>query len=227
MKPARTFNRLIDYIGNTPLIRLNHVSDATGCEILGKAEFMNPGGSVKDRTAIGLVEDAARRGTLRPGGVIVEGTAGNTGIGLAVVGNRLGYSTVIVMPDNQSRDKVETLKSYGAEVRLVPAVPFKNPNHFVHQSQRLAAELNETEPNGAFWANQFDNIANREFHERTTGVEVWEQTRGEVDGFICSAGTGGTLAAPPARLRRAIRRLRSGSRTRRVPRSTTGSATGN
>jgi cysteine synthase A len=188
------FHRLIDFIGNTPLIRLNHVSDATGCEILGKAEFMNPGGSVKDRAALGIVRDAEKKGLLRPGGTIVEGTAGNTGIGLAVVGNCLGYPIVIVMPDNQSRDKVDTLRSYGAEVRLVPAVPFKNPDHFVHQSQRLAAELNERLPHGACWAGQFDNLANREFHEQTTGPEIWTQTAGSVDGFICSVGTGGTLA---------------------------------
>jgi cysteine synthase A len=188
------FATLIDHIGNTPLIRLNRLSDATGCEILGKAEFMNPGGSVKDRAALGIVRDAERRGTLRPGGTIVEGTAGNTGIGLAVVGNCLGYRTVIVMPDNQSKDKVDTLRAYGAEVRLVPAVPFKNPNHFVHQSQRLAAELDATLPAGAAWANQFDNTANRDFHEQTTGPEIWEQTGGRVTAFICSVGTGGTLA---------------------------------
>ena len=194
MSTRRNYQRLTDFIGNTPLIRLNHLSDATGCEILGKAEFMNPGGSVKDRAALGMVRDAERRGTLKPGGTIVEGTAGNTGIGLAVVGNSLGYPTVIVMPDNQSKDKVDTLKSYGAEVRLVPAVPFKDPNHFVHQSQRLAAELNDKLPHGACWAGQFDNLANREFHEQTTGPEIWEQTGGEVDAFICSVGTGGTLA---------------------------------
>jgi len=188
------FPSLIDSIGNTPLIRLNRLSDATGCEILGKAEFMNPGGSVKDRAALGIVRDAERRGQLRPGGIIVEGTAGNTGIGLAVVGNCLGYPTVIVMPDNQSRDKVDTLRAYGAEVRLVPAVPFKDPNHFVHTSGRLAAELAATAPHGALWANQFDNVANRDYHERTTAVEIWEQTGGGVDGFICSVGTGGTLA---------------------------------
>jgi cysteine synthase A len=193
MIPPR-FRPLTEFIGNTPLIRLNHVSDATGCEILGKAEFMNPGGSVKDRAALGIVRDAERRGGLKPGGTIVEGTAGNTGIGLAVVGNSLGYATVIVMPDNQSRDKVDTLKSYGAKVRLVPAVPFKDPNHFVHQSKRLADELNDMLPNGACWAGQFDNLANREFHEQTTGPEVWEQTGGAVDAFICSVGTGGTLA---------------------------------
>ncbi len=181
-------------IGNTPLIRLNHASDATGCEILGKAEFMNPGGSVKDRAALGIVRDAERRGELKPGGIVVEGTAGNTGIGLAVVGNALGYETVIVMPDNQSKDKIDTLKSYGPQVHLVPAVPLKDPNHFTHQSQRLAQELNETSPNGAIWANQFNNTANRDFHEQTTGAEIWEQTGGLADGFICSVGTGGTLA---------------------------------
>jgi cysteine synthase A len=198
---ARRPGPLIDFIGNTPLVRLNHVSDAAGCEILGKAEFMNPGGSVKDRAALGIVRDAERTGRLRPGGIIVEGTAGNTGIGLAVVGNCLGYKTVIVMPDNQSKDKVDTLKAYGAEVRLVPAVPFKNPNHFVHQSQRLAEELDASSPAGAFWANQFDNLANREFHERTTGPEIWEQTAGSVDAFICAVGTGGTLAGTARALR--------------------------
>ena len=184
----------IGRIGNTPLIRLNHVSDQTGCEILGKAEFMNPGGSIKDRAALGIVRDAEDRGQLKPGGIIVEGTAGNTGIGLAVVGNCLGYRTVIVMPDNQSQDKIDTLKSYGAELHLVPAVPLKNPNHFTHQSQRMAEQLNETHEHGAVWANQFNNTANREFHEKTTGVEIWEQTNGEIDAFICSVGTGGTLA---------------------------------
>jgi cysteine synthase A len=191
---AEKYPSTIDCIGNTPLIRLNHVSDATGCEILGKAEFMNPGGSIKDRAALGIVRDAEARGELKPGGIIVEGTAGNTGIGLAVVGNALGYETVIVMPDNQSKDKIDTLKSYGVTLHLVPAVPLKNPNHFTHQSQRIAEELNETSANGAVWANQFNNTANRDFHEQTTGVEVWEQTGGGVDGFICSVGTGGTLA---------------------------------
>ena len=185
---------LTDCIGNTPLMRLNYVSDQTGCEILGKAEFMNPGGSVKDRAALGIVRDAEGRGQLKPGGIVVEGTAGNTGIGLAVVGNSLGYETVIVMPDNQSKDKIDTLKSYGADVRLVPAVPLKDPNHFTHQSERLAEELNETSQNGAIWANQFNNTANRDFHAETTGPEIWEQTRGSVDAFICSVGTGGTLA---------------------------------
>jgi len=195
------FPSLIESIGRTPLIRLNRLSDATGCEILGKAEFMNPGGSVKDRAALGIVRDAERRGQLRPGGIIVEGTAGNTGIGLAVVGNCLGYPTVIVMPDNQSRDKVDTLRAYGAEVRLVPAVPFKDPNHFVHTSRRLAEELAASAPHGAVWANQFDNVANREYHEQTTAAEIWEQTGGRVDGFICSVGTGGTLAGTARGLR--------------------------
>ncbi len=188
------FPPLVDCIGKTPLIRLNRLSDSLGCEILGKAEFMNPGGSVKDRAALGIVRDAERRGQLRPGGVIVEGTAGNTGIGLAVVGNCLGYPTVIVMPDNQSKDKVDTLRAYGADVRLVPAVPFKDPNHFVHTSRRLADELAATAPHGAIWANQFDNVANRDYHEQTTAAEIWDQTEGRVDGFICSVGTGGTLA---------------------------------
>ena len=184
----------IGCIGNTPLIRLNHVSDATGCEILGKAEFMNPGGSVKDRAALGIVRDAEAGGQLRPGGTIVEGTAGNTGIGLAVVGNCLGYDTVIVMPDNQSQDKIDTLRSYGAKLELVPAVPLKDPNHFTKVSERIAEKLNGERENGAFWANQFNNTANRAFHEQTTGPEIWEQTGGKVDGFICAVGTGGTLA---------------------------------
>lgn len=184
----------IGRIGNTPLIRLNHVSDATGCEILGKAEFMNPGGSVKDRAALGIVRDAEARGLLRPGGTIVEGTAGNTGIGLAVVGNCLGYDTVIVMPDNQSSDKIDTLRSYGAKLQLVPAVPLKDPNHFTKVSERIAAELNESLANGAYWANQFNNVANRDYHEATTGPEIWAQTNGEVHGFVCAVGTGGTLA---------------------------------
>jgi cysteine synthase A len=194
MNDKKKYASTIGHIGNTPLIRLNHASDATGCEILGKAEFMNPGGSIKDRAALGIVRDAEARGTLKPGGIIVEGTAGNTGIGLAVVGNSLGYETVIVMPDNQSKDKIDTLKSYGVTLHLVPAVPLKDPNHFTHQSERIAAELDETLSNGAMWANQFNNTANRNFHEQTTGVEIWEQTNGEVDGFICSVGTGGTLA---------------------------------
>jgi len=184
---------LIDCIGNTPLIRLNHLSDETGCEILGKAEFMNPGGSVKDRAALGMVKAAVAAGELQPGGTIVEGTAGNTGIGLALVGSALGYRSVIVMPNNQSQTKIDTLKAHGAEVRLIPPVPYKNPEHFVHTSGRIAADMNEAKPGSAFWANQFENLANRAFHEETTGPEIWDQTKGRVDGFICAAGTGGTL----------------------------------
>ncbi|MEE4184768.1 MAG: cysteine synthase A [Gammaproteobacteria bacterium] len=195
------YTPLTECIGNTPLIRLNHLSDATGCEILGKAEFMNPGGSVKDRAALGIVRDAEATGLLRPGGTIVEGTAGNTGIGLTVVGNALGYPTIIVMPDNQSQDKVDTLRAYGADVRLVPACPFKDPGHFVHQSRRIAEELNAADPGSALWANQFDNVANREFHRATTAAEIWAQTNGEVDAFICAVGTGGTLAGTARGLR--------------------------
>jgi len=187
-------NSVIEAIGNTPLIRLRGPSDETGCEILGKAEFMNPGGSVKDRAALGIVRDAEAQGSLSPGGVIVEGTAGNTGIGLAMVGNALGYRTVIVMPETQSQEKIDTLKAYGAEVRLVPAVPYKNPENYVHVSERLATALRESEPHGALWANQFDNTANYAFHLATTGPEIWTQTGGRIDGFICSVGTGGTLA---------------------------------
>lgn len=190
MKKSRS---LLDCIGNTPLIRLNHLSDETGCEILGKAEFMNPGGSVKDRAALGMIQAAMARGELRPGGTIVEGTAGNTGIGLALVGRALGCHSIIVMPDNQSRGKIDTLKAHGAEVRPIPAVPYKNPEHFVHTSGRIAAAMNAEEPGSAYWPNQFENIANREFHEQTTGPEIWEQTGGSIDGFVCAVGTGGTL----------------------------------
>lgn len=181
-------------VGRTPLIRLRQASETTGCEILGKAEFLNPGGSVKDRAALGIILDAEAAGRIRPGGVVVEGTAGNTGIGLALVGNTRGYRTVIVMPETQSREKQDMLRFFGAEVRTVKAVPYKNPNNYVHVSERLAAELDEAEPDGALWANQFDNTANRDFHYRTTGPEIWEQTEGRLDGFVCAAGTGGTLA---------------------------------
>src|SRR6516164_8163913 len=184
---------VLDTIGNTPLIRLRRASDETGCEILGKAEFLNPGQSVKDRAALFIVEDAIRRGTLRPGGTIVEGTAGNTGIGLALVANAMGFKTVIVIPETQSQEKKDTLRVMGARLVEVPAVPYKNPNNYVKYSARLAAKLNETLPEGAIWANQFDNIANRQGHAETTAEEIWKQTRGEVDGFICSVGTGGTL----------------------------------
>ncbi|MEQ8708983.1 MAG: cysteine synthase A [Rhodospirillales bacterium] len=184
----------VDAIGNTPLIKLKAASDATGCTILGKAEFLNPGGSVKDRAAMGIIKAAERDGKLRPGGVIVEGTAGNTGIGLALVGNSRGYRTVIVIPETQSQEKKDFLRLVGADLREVPAVPYKDPNNYVHVSQRLAEELAATEPNGAIWAQQFDNIANRAAHRETTGPEIYEQTNGKVDGFICAVGTGGTLA---------------------------------
>ena len=187
-------------IGNTPLIRLNKVSDETGCEILGKAEFMNPGQSVKDRAALYIIRDAIARGDLKPGGTIVEGTAGNTGIGLALVGASLGFRTVIVIPETQSQEKKDMLRLAGAELVQVPAAPYKNPNNYVRYSGRLAAELARSEPNGAIWANQFDNTANRQAHIETTGPEIWEQTAGKVDGFICAVGSGGTLAGVGAAL---------------------------
>ncbi|MCI0430095.1 MAG: cysteine synthase A [Rhodospirillales bacterium] len=191
----------VGIIGETPLIRLRRASKATGCEILGKAEFLNPGGSVKDRAALAIIQDAEQRGLLRPGGVVVEGTAGNTGIGLALVGNARGFRTVIVIPETQSPEKKDFLRLIGAEVREVPAVPYKNPENYVHVSRRLAEELARTEPNGAIWANQFDNTANRDGHYCTTGPEIWRQTGGKVDGFVCSVGTGGTLAGVAAALR--------------------------
>ncbi|HEY8381757.1 MAG TPA: cysteine synthase A [Microvirga sp.] len=185
---------LLAAIGNTPLIRLRRASEATGCTILGKAEFMNPGGSVKDRAALFIIEDAVRSGRLKPGGVIVEGTAGNTGIGLALVANVLGFRTVIVIPETQSQEKKDMLRLAGAELVEVPAVPYANPNNYVKVSGRLAERLAREEPNGAVWANQFDNVANREAHYATTGPEIWEETGGRVDGFICAVGSGGTLA---------------------------------
>jgi cysteine synthase A len=181
-------------IGNTPLIRLRRLSERTGCEILGKAEFLNPGSSVKDRAALAIILDAERKGQLRPGGLIVEGTAGNTGIGLALVGRARGYRTLIVIPDTQSQEKKDMLRLCGAELREVPAVPYKDPENYVHVSSRLAKELAKTDPKGAIWANQFDNVANRQGHFDTTGPEIWRQTDGKVDGFICAVGTGGTLA---------------------------------
>ena len=181
-------------IGNTPLIRLNAASEATGCEILGKAEFMNPGQSVKDRAALFIIRDAVARGLLKPGGTIVEGTAGNTGIGLALVGASMGFRTVIVIPETQSQEKKDMLRLAGAELVQVPAAPYSNPNNYVRYSGRLAAALARTEPNGAVWANQFDNVANRQAHLQTTGPEIWEQTGGRVDGFVCAVGSGGTLA---------------------------------
>jgi cysteine synthase len=187
-------NDIVDAIGNTPLIRLRRASELTGCTILGKAEFMNPGQSVKDRAGLFIIQDAVKRGRLRPGGIIVEGTAGNTGIGLTVVANALGYRTVIVIPDTQSQEKKDALRLLGAELIEVPAAPYASPNNYVKISGRLAERLAESEPNGAVWANQFDNVANRDGHIRTTGPEIWAQTDGKIDGFTCAVGTGGTLA---------------------------------
>jgi len=187
-------NDFIALIGNTPIVRLKAASEQTGCEILGKCEFLNPGGSVKDRAALFIVRDAERSGLLKPGGIIVEGTAGNTGIGLALVGNALGYRSTIVIPDTQSQEKKDMLRLCGAELIEVPAVPYRDPNNYVRYSGRLAEEIAAKEPNGAVWANQFDNTANRQAHIETTGPEIWEQTSGKLDGFICAVGTGGTLA---------------------------------
>ncbi len=191
---------LAQAIGNTPLIRLRCASEATGCTILGKAEFMNPGGSVKDRAGLAIILDAEQRGTLREGGTIVEGTAGNTGIGLTLVGNARGYRSVIVMPETQSQEKIDFLRMIGADLRLVPAKPYRDPGNYVHVSRRLAEELAATTGN-AIWANQFDNLANREGHRMTTGAEIWDQTGGKVDAFTCSCGTGGTLAGVSAALK--------------------------
>ena len=190
----RIYSDLADAIGKTPLIRLRKASAATGCEILGKAEFLNPGQSVKDRAALYIIKDAIKRGRLKPGGTIVEGTAGNTGIGLALVGASMGFRTVIVIPETQSQEKKDMLRLAGAELVQVPAVPYRNPNNYVRYSGRLAAKLAETEPNGAIWANQFDNVANRLAHVETTALEIWDQTDGTVNGFICAVGSGGTLA---------------------------------
>ncbi len=184
---------VIELIGNTPLVRLNAVSEATGCEILGKAEFLNPGQSVKDRAALGIIRDAEASGALKPGGCIVEGTAGNTGIGLALVGNALGYRTAIVFPRTQSQEKKDAIRLLGAELIEVDAVPYTDEGHYVHTSRRLAQERAATDPNGCVWANQFDNLANRRAHYDTTGPEIWDQTGGRVDGFICAVGSGGTL----------------------------------
>jgi cysteine synthase len=185
---------IIEAIGHTPLIKLQHASKATGCEIYGKAEFMNPGGSIKDRAALAIVRDAEARGALKPGGMIVEGTAGNTGIGLALVANALGYRTVIVIPDTQSQEKKDMLRLQGAELIEVPAVPYSDPNNYVKLSGRLAEKLAHEHIQGAIWANQFDNVANRQGHIETTGPEIWTDTDGKIDGFVCSVGTGGTLA---------------------------------
>jgi cysteine synthase A len=185
---------VIEAVGNTPLIRLRAASEATGCEILGKAEFMNPGGSVKDRAALAIVRDAVARGQLRPGGAIVEGTAGNTGIGLGMVASALGFRTVIVIPETQSQEKKDMLRLFGAELVEVPAAPYANPNNYVKYSGRLAQAMAKSDPNGAIWANQFDNVANRRGHYQTTGPEIWEQTGGRIDGFVSAVGSGGTLA---------------------------------
>jgi len=184
----------VDSVGNTPLIKLRKASEQTGCTILGKAEFLNPGGSVKDRAAKYMVLDAEQRGAIEPGGLIVEGTAGNTGIGLALVGNARGYRTLILMPDSQTQEKKDALRLCGAELREVPAVPYRNPNNYVHVAERTAAKLTETEQHGVLYANQWDNTANREGHLASTGPEIWEQTDGSIDAFICAVGTGGTLA---------------------------------
>ncbi|WP_454715997.1 cysteine synthase A [Caulobacter segnis] len=196
-----TLPSVLDAIGNTPLIRLNRASEATGCEILGKAEFMNPGQSVKDRAALSIIRDAEAKGLLKPGGRIVEGTAGNTGIGLAMVASALGYKTTIVIPRTQSQEKKDAIRLLGAELVEVDAVPYSNPDNYVRYSGRLAEELAKTEANGVVWANQFDNVANREAHYQSTGPEIFEQTGGEVDGFICAVGSGGTLAGVAQALR--------------------------
>ena len=201
-------NGIIEAIGNTPLIKLERVSAATGCTILGKAEFMNPGQSVKDRAALFIIQDAVKRGELRPGGIIVEGTAGNTGIGIALVGNAMGFRSVIVIPDTQSQEKKDTLRLCGADLVEVPAVPYSNPNNYVKVSGRLAEQLAKTEPNGAIWANQFDNVANRQSHLETTGPEIWRQTDGKIDGFSCAVGTGGTLAGVAMALKERNRAVR-------------------
>jgi cysteine synthase len=206
----RIYDGIVKAIGNTPLITLRRASAETGCAILGKAEFMNPGQSVKDRAALFIIDDAVKKGLLRPGGVIVEGTAGNTGIGLALVGNAMGFRSVIVIPDTQSQEKKDTLRLCGAELIEVPAVPYANPNNYVKISGRLAAELARTEKNGAIWANQFDNVANRDGHRKTTGPEIWEQTDGKVDGFICAVGTGGTLGGVALALKERNRNIKIG-----------------
>jgi cysteine synthase A len=203
-------NGIIEAIGHTPLLKLRRVSAATGCTILGKAEFMNPGQSVKDRAALFIIKDAVKKGELRPGGVVVEGTAGNTGIGLSLVGNAMGYRSVIVIPETQSQEKKDTLRLCGAELIEVPAVPYANPNNYVKLSGRLAAQMAKTERNGAIWANQFDNVANRDAHFEGTGPEIWDQTDGKVDGFICAVGSGGTLGGVALALKERNKNIRIG-----------------
>ena len=189
-----TASDVTQLIGNTPLLHLKQVSEQTGCTILGKAEFLNPGGSVKDRTALGIIRAAEASGELRPGGRIVEGTAGNTGIGLTLLANALGYRSSVVMPITQSKEKIDSLELLGADLHLVGATSYSDPNHYIHTAKRLSEKLSKREENGAIWARQFDNLANMDIHYRTTGAEIWEQTDGKVDGFICAVGTGGTLA---------------------------------
>src|SRR6188768_2118144 len=203
-----THDNVLEAIGNTPLIKLKSASEATGCTILGKAEFLNPGQSVKDRAALYIIRDAEKKGLLKPGGVIVEGTAGNTGIGLTVVAKALGYRTVIVIPDTQSQEKKDALRLLGAELIEVPAVPYKNPNNYVKLSGRLAEQLAKSEAAGAVWANQFDNVANRQAHIEGTGPEIWEQTGGKVDGFTCSVGSGGTLGGVAIALKERNKNIR-------------------
>ena len=204
------FSDLKNAIGKTPLIKLNQASEETGCEIYGKAEFMNPGQSVKDRAALGIIENAIKQGDLQPGGTIVEGTAGNTGIGLALVGSSMGFKTVVVIPNTQSQEKKDMIRLAGAKLVEVPALPYRDQNNYIRYSQRLAEELAKTEPNGAIWANQFDNIANRNIHIKTTANEIWEQTDGKVDGFICAVGTGGTLAGTAYGLREKNKNIKIG-----------------
>jgi cysteine synthase A len=206
----RILANVVEAIGHTPLIKLRRASELAGANIYGKAEFLNPGQSVKDRAALGMIRDAEKSGRLKPGGVIVEGTAGNTGIGLAVVGNALGYRTVIVMPRTQSQEKKDAVRSLGAKLVEVDAVPYANPNHYVKYSQRLADEMAKTEPLGAIWANQFDNVANRNAHYASTGPEVWDQTDGKVDGFICAVGSGGTLGGVSMALKERSRHVQIG-----------------
>lgn len=203
-------NSVVEAIGNTPLIRLNRASEMTGCEIFGKAEFANPGQSVKDRAALYIIRDAEKRGLLRKGGVIVEGTAGNTGIGLTMVARAFGYRTVIVIPETQSQEKKDALRLLGAQLVEIPAVPYKNPNNYVRLSGRLAQHLAKSEPNGVIWANQFDNLANRQSHIETTAAEIWQQMQGRIDGFICAVGSGGTLAGVGAGLRGFDKNIRIG-----------------
>jgi cysteine synthase A len=214
---------IVDAIGNTPLVRLHAASEATGCEILGKAEWMNPGGSVKDRAALAIVRDAEASGALRPGGLIVEGTAGNTGIGVAMVASALGYRTLIVIPRTQTQEKKDALRMLGVELVEVDQVPYANPGNYQRVAERLAAERAQTEPNGAVWASQFENLANRQAHVETTGPEIWDQTGGDVDAFVCSIGTGGTLSGVAEALRAKSRTCRSLSPTRTAPPCTTGS----